>query len=52
MAMLSDSGEYVCNASSPGYDTVSSGPATVMVVIGKALPVYFTNSCINYVLFH
>ncbi len=36
MAMVNDSGEYVCNASSPNYDTVSSGPATVMV-IGKVL---------------
>ena len=34
MAMLNDSGEYVCNASSPNYDTVSSDSATV-VVIGK-----------------
>ncbi len=37
MAMLNDSGEYLCNASSPNYDTVSSDPATVMVMIGKTL---------------
>ncbi len=38
MAMLNDSGEYVCNASSPNYyDDVSSDPATV-IVIGKVQP--------------
>ena len=41
MAILNDSGEYVCNASSPNYDTVSSDPATVMVMIGNT---FFTNS--------
>ncbi len=38
MAMVNDSGEYVCNASSPNYDIVSSDPATVMVMIGKVQP--------------
>ena len=41
MATLNDSGEYVCNASSPNYETVSSDPATVMVMIGNT---FFTNS--------
>ena len=31
MAMVNDSGEYVCNASSPNYDTVSSEPVLVFV---------------------
>ena len=31
MAMVNDSGEYVCNATSPPYDPVSSDPALVLV---------------------
>ncbi len=31
MAMVNDSGEYVCNATSPNYDTVSSEPVLVFV---------------------
>ena len=31
MAMTNDSGEYLCNATSPGYNTVSSIPITVLV---------------------
>ncbi len=39
MAMLNDSGEYVCNASTPNYDIVlGDDPATVMVMIGKVQP--------------
>ncbi len=38
MAMMNDSGEYVCNASSPVYNTVSTNPITVFVQ-GKLLNV-------------
>ncbi len=31
MAMLNDSGEYVCNASTPDYDTVSTNHITLLV---------------------
>ncbi|XP_064385915.1 uncharacterized protein LOC135334596 isoform X5 [Halichondria panicea] len=31
MAMVNDSGEYVCNASSPNYDTVSTDPVILLV---------------------
>ena len=31
MAMVNDSGKYVCNASSPDYDTVSTDPVILMV---------------------
>ena len=35
MAMLNDSGEYVCNASTPGYDTVVSTNHITLLVQGK-----------------
>ncbi len=31
VAMMNDAGEYVCNASSPVYNTVSTNPITVFV---------------------
>ena len=31
MAMVNDSGEYVCNATSPLYAPVSSDPALVLI---------------------
>ena len=49
MAMLNDSGEYVCNASTPNYyDDVSSDPATV-IVIGKVQPACLTRRTYNCV---
>ena len=40
MAVGNDSGEYVCNVSSPNYDTVSTEPVAV-VVIGKVQPALY-----------
>ncbi len=37
MAMVNDSGEYVCNASSPDYDDVSTDPINLSVQ-GNKLP--------------
>ena len=42
MAMVNDSGEYVCNATSPNYDTVSSEPVLVFVQ-GIANTFYYTD---------
>ncbi len=48
MAMVNDSGEYVCNASSPDYDTVSSEPILVFVQ-GIACTFYYTAcTCIAF----
>ncbi len=50
MAMVNDSGEYVCNASTPNYyDDVSSEPATV-IVIGKVQPALYFCLYSSYIL--
>ncbi len=40
MAMVNDSGEYVCNASSPDYDTVSTDPINLSVQGNKLYPMF------------
>ena len=48
MAMVNDSGEYVCNASSPNYDTVSTDPV-ILLVQGNPPNVY---QCKCFIVIH